>query len=49
MGFKTYRIYRLLSNKKAAEEIVEELNISSEARWHLDEIDTETNEVVKLS
>lgn len=49
MGFKTYKIYRLIANKKAAEEIVEELNKNSEARWHLDEIDTVTKEVVKLT
>jgi len=49
MGFKIYRIYRSVSNKKAAVEIVEDLNKDSEVMWHLDEIDTETNKVVKLS
>lgn len=45
---KIYRIYRDVANKKAAEEIVEELNNSSEARWHLTEIDTDTKEQNKL-
>lgn len=48
MGFKRYRVYRDISNKKAAEEIVKELDKVSEARWHLVEVDTETKEEIRL-
>jgi len=45
---KRYRIYRDISNKEAAEEVVKELDTNSEVRWHLMQIDTDTNEQIKL-
>ncbi len=45
---KIYRIYRDMATKKVSEELVNELDASSEARWHLIEIDTDTKEQIKL-
>jgi len=45
---KIYRIYIDVAYRKVAEELVKKLDASSEEKWHLMEIDTESKKQNKL-